>query len=92
MAESGEVDGAGGVEGILGGAGGEPGAQDGFPVAVVSGGVDREAEGMSRAAVAQAALRDVCAVAEHAGDVAEGAAVGDLDPVTSFFSRYRAIR
>jgi hypothetical protein len=34
----------------------------------------------------------VLAVAGHAGDVAEGAAVGDLDPVTRFFSRYRAIR
>ena len=52
---SGEVDGAGGVEGFLRGAGREPGAQDGILVAVVSCGVDREAEGMSRAAGAQAA-------------------------------------
>ena len=55
MAEPGKVDGAGGVEGFLRGAGGEPGAQDGVLVAVVGGGVDREAEGMSRAGVAQAA-------------------------------------
>ena len=55
VAEPGEVDGAGGVEGFLRGAGRESGAQDGFLVAVVGGGVDREAEGMSGAAVAQAA-------------------------------------
>src|SRR6266536_1236864 len=55
VAEPGEVDGAGGVEGFLRGAGGEAGAQDGVLVAVVGGGVDREAEGMRRAAVAQAA-------------------------------------
>src|SRR5215813_15379866 len=69
--EPGEVDGAGGVEGFLRGAGGEAGAQDCVLVAVVGGGVDREAEGMGRAAVAQPAERDVLAVAEHAGDVAE---------------------
>ena len=46
VAEAGEVDGAGGVEGFLRGAGGEAGAQDGVLVAVVGGGVDREAEGM----------------------------------------------
>ena len=55
MAEPGKADGAGGVESFLRGAGGEAGAQDGVLVAVVGGGVDREAEGMSRAAVAQAA-------------------------------------
>jgi hypothetical protein len=51
VAEPGEVDGAGGVEGLLRGAGGEPGAQDGILVAVAGGGVDREAEGVGRAAV-----------------------------------------
>ena len=50
MAESGQVDSAGGVESFLRGADGEPGAQDGVLVAVAGGGVDREAEGMSRAA------------------------------------------
>ena len=55
VAEPGEVDGAGGVEGFLGGAGGEAGAQDRILVAVVGCGVDREAERMGRAAVAQAA-------------------------------------
>ena len=44
MAESGEVDGAGGVEGFLWGADREAGAQDGVLVAVVGGGVDREVE------------------------------------------------
>ncbi len=34
---------AGGVEGLLRGAGGEPGGQDGILVAVAGGGVDREA-------------------------------------------------
>src|SRR5689334_4495942 len=53
--EPGEVDGAGGVEGFLRSAGGEPGDQDGVLVMVVGGGVDGEAEGMGRAAVAQAA-------------------------------------
>ena len=79
MTEPGEVDRAGGVEGLLRGADGEPGAQDRVLVAVAGGGVDREAEGMSRAAVAQAAEGDLLVVAEHGGDVAEGAAVGDLD-------------
>jgi len=43
VAEPGEVDGAAGVEGLLRGAGGESGAQDGILVAVAGGGVDREA-------------------------------------------------
>ena len=43
MAEPGEVDGAAGVESLLRGAGGEPGAQDGILVAVAGGGVDLEA-------------------------------------------------
>jgi hypothetical protein len=55
VAEPGKVDGAGGVEGLLGGADREAGAQDGVLVAVVGGGVDREAEGVGRASVAQAA-------------------------------------
>ena len=47
----------------------------------------RDARGVRCGAVRANVLtyRDVLAVAEHAGDVAEGAAVGDLDPVTSFF-------
>src|SRR5262249_19711771 len=49
---AGRVEGAGGVESFLRGAGGEPCAQDGVLVAVVGGGVDGEAEGMRRAAVA----------------------------------------
>ena len=53
--EAGEVDGAGGVEGFLRGADGEPGDEEGVLVAVVGGGVDREAEGVRGAAVAQAA-------------------------------------
>jgi hypothetical protein len=47
------VDGAGGVEGFLRGAGRESGAQEGVLVAVAGGGVDREAEGVGGAAVAQ---------------------------------------
>ncbi len=46
LADAREVDGAGGVEGFLGGAGAEPGEQGGFLVAVAGGGVDGEAEGM----------------------------------------------
>lgn len=42
-----EVDGAGGVESFLWGADREAGAQDGVLVAVVGGGVDGEAEGVS---------------------------------------------
>src|SRR5580704_7272168 len=55
VAGPGEVDSAGGVESFLRGAGGEAGAQDGVLVAVMGGGVDREAEGVSGAAVAQPA-------------------------------------
>ena len=79
MSESGEVDGAGGVECFLRAAGGQPGKQDGVFVAVAGGGVDREAEGVSGAAVAEPEQRDLLAVAEHAGDVGEAAVVADLD-------------
>src|SRR5579863_6038340 len=44
--EVGQVDGAGGVEGFLRGAGRESGAERGVFVAVAGGGVDREAEGV----------------------------------------------
>src|SRR5487761_1168506 len=46
VTEPGEVDGAGGVEGFLRGAGREAGVQDRILVAVVGCGVDREAERM----------------------------------------------
>ena len=86
VSEACEVDGAGGVEGFLRGADGESGAQDGVFVAVAGGGVDREAEGVGGAAVAQPEQRDLLAVAEHAGDVGEAAVVpgpdsGQLRPV-----------
>ena len=54
MAESGEVDGAGSVEGFLGGADGPAGDQDGVFIAVAGSGVDREAEGVGGTTVAQA--------------------------------------
>ena len=81
-----EVDGAGGVEGFLGGAGRASGVQQGVLVAVVGGGVDGEAEGVGGAAVAEPEQRDLLAVAEHAGDVGEAAVVpgpdfGQLRPV-----------
>jgi len=62
-----EVDGAGGVEGFLRCAGRESGAQHGVLAAVLDGGIDREAEGVGRAAVAEPEQRDLAAVAEHAG-------------------------
>src|SRR5262245_66059661 len=70
--EPGEVDGASGVEGFLRGADRESGAQDGVLVAVVGGGVDREAEGVSRAAAAQPAQRDGAALAAHPRDCTDG--------------------
>src|SRR6266571_8699496 len=79
MAKPGEVDGAGGVQGLLRRSGGESGEQGGFLVTIVGGGVDREAEGVGRAAVAQPAQRDLFAVVQDAGDVGGGAAVGGLD-------------
>ena len=80
------MDGAGGVEGFLRGAGRESGAQDGVLVAVAGGSVDREAEGVGGAAVAEPEQGDLLAVAEHAGDVGEAAVVsgpdfGQLRPV-----------
>ncbi len=60
---------------------GQAGEHDDVLVAVAGCGVDRKAEGVSRAAVAQAAQRDLLAAGEHAGDVGEGAAVGGFDPV-----------
>ena len=79
--QSGEVNDAGGVEGVLArAAGGEAGEQDSVLVAVVRGRVDRESEGVGRAAVAQAAEPDLLAIAENARDVGEGVAAGDLDP------------
>ena len=50
--EVGQVDGAGGVEGFLRGAGRESGTQDGVLVAVAGGGVGRKAEGVGGAAAA----------------------------------------
>ena len=52
--------------------------QDGVLVAVVGGGVDREAEGVRGAAVAQPAQRDGLTAAQDAGDVGERSAVSDL--------------
>ena len=63
--EVGQVDGAGGVEGFLRGAGRESGAQHGVFVAVAGGGIDREAEGVGGAAVAQPEQRDLLAIAEY---------------------------
>ena len=73
MSESREVDGAGGVECFSRAADGQPGEQDSVLVAVAGGGVDREAEGVGGAAVAEPEQRDLLAVAEHAGDVGEAA-------------------
>jgi hypothetical protein len=56
VAGPGKVDGAGGAGSFLRCAGMQTGAQNGILVAVAGGGVDREAEGISRAAVAQAAV------------------------------------
>jgi hypothetical protein len=73
------VDGAGGVEGFLGCADGQPGEQDGVLIAVAGGGVDGEAEGVGGAAVPEPEQRDLFAVAEHAGDVGEAAVVSGPD-------------
>jgi hypothetical protein len=81
MPEAGEVDGAGGVEGFLGGAGRRAGEQDGVLVACPGGGVDREPEGMGGASVAEPAQRDLLAAGEDPGDVGEPGPAGDLDPV-----------
>ena len=80
------MNGAGGVEGFLRGAGRESGAQECVLVAVGGSGVDREAEGVCGAAVAEPEQRDLLTVAEHAGDVGEAAVVsgpdfGQLRPV-----------
>ena len=88
VSESCEVDGAGGVECFLRAADGQPGEQDGVFVTVAGGGVDREAEGVGGAAVAEPEQRDLLAVAEHAGDVGEAAVVsgpdfGQLRPVAA---------
>ena len=79
MPEACEVDGAGGVEGFLRGAGRESGAQECVFVAFPGGGIDGEAEGVGGAAVAEPAQRDLLAVAEHAGDVGEAAVVSGPD-------------
>ena len=86
VSEACEVDGAGGVEGFLRGAGRESCAQECVFVAVGGGGVDGEAEGVGGAAVAEPEQGDLLAVAEHAGDVGEAAVVsgpdlGQLRPV-----------
>ena len=86
VSEACEVDGAGGVEGLLRGAGRESGAQECVFVAFPGGGIDGEAEGVGGAAVAEPEQRDLLAVAEHAGDVGEAAVVsgpdfGQLRPV-----------
>src|SRR5215467_15584223 len=75
VSEACEVDGAGGVEGFLRGAGRESCAQECVFVAVGGGGVDGEAEGVGGAAVAEPEQGDLLAVAEHAGDVGEAAVV-----------------
>ena len=69
------MDGAGGVECFLRAADRQSGEQDSVFVTVAGGGVDREAEGVGRAAVAEPEQRDLAAVAEHAGDVGEAAVV-----------------
>ena len=56
----------------MGGAGGQAGAQDGIFVAAAGGGVDREAEGLRRAAVAQPAQRDGLAAGQDPDHVCEG--------------------
>jgi hypothetical protein len=73
------VNGAGGVEGFLRGAGRESGAQERVFVAVAGGGVDGEVEGVGGAAVAEPEQRDLLAVAEHGGDVGEAAVVSSPD-------------
>ena len=73
------MNGAGGVEGFLRGAGRESGTQECVLVAVAGGGVDGEAEGVGGAAVAEPEQRDLLAVAEHAGDVGEAAVIPGPD-------------
>ena len=79
MSESGEVDGAGGVECFLGCSGGQSGDQEAVFVAVAGGGVDGEAEGVGGAAVAEPEQGDFLAAGQDAGGVGEGPAAGDLD-------------
>jgi hypothetical protein len=77
--QAGEVEGAGGVECLLRGSGGVSGEQDSVFVAVAGCGVDREAEGVSGSAVAEAEQRDLLTAGKHAGGVGEASAAGDLD-------------
>ena len=73
-----EVDGAGGVEGFLRGAGGESGAQECVFVAFPGGGIDGEAEGVGGAAVAEPEQGDLLAAGQDACGVGESSAGGDL--------------
>jgi hypothetical protein len=73
-----EVDGAGGVECFLRAADGKSGKQDGVFVAVAGGRVDREAEGVRGAAVAEPQQRDLLAAGQDASDVSKGAVVPGL--------------
>jgi hypothetical protein len=75
------MNGAGGVECFLRGSGGVSGEQDGVFVAVACCGVDREAEGVSGSAVAEAEQGDLLTAGQHAGCVGEAPAAGDLDAV-----------
>jgi hypothetical protein len=79
MSETGEVDGAGGVECFLRGSGGAAGEEDGVFVAFADVGVDGEAEGVGGAAVAEPEQGKDLAAGQDAGGVGEGAAAGDLD-------------
>ena len=79
VSKSGEVDGAGGVECFLRAADGQSGEQESVFVTVAGGGVDREAEGVGRAAIAEPEQRDLLASGQDAGDVGEGAVVPGLD-------------
>src|ERR1022692_513698 len=80
-----EVEAAGGVEGVLAGADGQAGGEDGFVVVVVAGAVDRELPLVGGADVAQPAEPERGGVGQGRFDVAEGPAVaylqaGDLGP------------
>ena len=74
-----EVEAAGGVEGVFGGAGEVAGGQDGVFVPVFAGQVDREAPAGCGSAVSQPHQRLGVAVGQASSDVGERAAESDVD-------------
>src|SRR6266498_1419811 len=86
VVRAGEVQVAGAVQGVLGGASKAAGGEDGVLVAVLAGQVDREPPACSGPAVAQAAQRQDLTVLQFPAHIGEGASetrlhAGQLGPV-----------